>query len=386
MAARQKLDTMIGAAMNIRSSSYEFSVPDAVWLCQTVQPILKAEPTLLEFSGPVNICGDIHGQFTDLVRALQMGGLPPFAKWLFLGDYVDRGPQSVEVICLIFALKIRYPSQIFLIRGNHETPEMTETFGFAQECLRKLNATIWQTFCDVFEYMPLGALISGQYFCVHGGIGPELETLQQIREIKRPLAIPISGMITDLLWSDPCPDVAEYGQSSRGSTVLWGLEPAKRFMQKNRLKYIVRGHQVALEGYDYPFPNSKSVVTMFTASNYTPDCNNKAAFMAIDQAGKNEIKVLPSLFSMSMPLNKDVLKPKPRSVRLSVPSLGGLSPSSGPPSPPTARPRSGSSAGVKAKGSVRGSVPIMGKERERPKTAARPRRNSLGLGTRISIC
>ena len=387
MASRQKLDTMIGAAMNIRSSSYEFSVSDAVWLCQTVQPILKAEPTLLEFAGPVNICGDIHGQFTDLVRAIQMGGLPPFAKWLFLGDYVDRGPQSVECICLLFALKIRYPSQVFLIRGNHETPEMTEVFGFAEECLRKLNGTIWQTFCDVFEYMPLGAVISGQYFCVHGGISPELETLQQIREIKRPLAIPISGMITDLLWSDPCAEVVEYGQSTRGSTVLWGIEPAKRFLSKNRLKYIVRGHQVAMEGYDYPFPGSKAVVTMFTASNYTPDCSNKAAFMAIDQSGKNEIKVLPSLLSMSMPLSRDALKPRLRTgLRLNLSAVGSAPPA--PPAPPTARPRSSAGGKVPSmRAGIRSSVPIMAAtERERPKTGHRQRRNSLGLGTRISIC
>ena len=378
MASKQKVDAMIGAAMNIRSSSYEFSLADAQWLCENVQGILESEPTLLEFAGPVNICGDIHGQFTDLVRALQMGGLPPFAKWLFLGDFVDRGPQSVEVICLIFALKIRYPSQIFLIRGNHETPEMTEVFGFAEECRRKLDETIWRTFCDVFDYMPLGAVISGQYFCVHGGISPELESLQQIRDIERPISIPISGMITDLLWSDPSSDIREYAPSSRGSTFLWGLKPAKEFMHKNRLKYIVRGHQVAMEGFDYPFKTTKNIVTMFTASNYTPDCKNKAAFMAIDQAGRNEIKVLPAMLAVQLPLNKDGLKPRPHFSRTVPLGTGGKAATLG--SPPTARPRSNTGR-ARSNTAARSSVPIMGRS-DRPGTAgSRSRRNSIGFST-----
>ena len=301
MSSRSKLDTMIGSAMNGRASGYQFSVSDAQWLCETVTPLLASEPTLLEFNGPVNICGDVHGQFNDLVRALQMGGLPPFSKWLFLGDYVDRGPQSVEVICLLFALKIRYPSQVYLIRGNHETPEMTEVFGFAEECLRKLNGTMWRTFCSVFEYLPIGAVISGQYFCVHGGISPRLENLRQIRELRRPLQIPLTGMLTDLLWSDPSPSVREYAPSTRGSTVFFGEAPARRFLANNRLKYIVRGHQVAMDGYDYPFAPNKSVITMFTASNYTPECRNKAAFMTIDQSGKSEIKVLPASLAATVP-------------------------------------------------------------------------------------
>ena len=325
MSSRSKLDTMIGSAMNSRASGFQFSASEAQWLCETVTPLLSGEPTLLEFNGPVNICGDVHGQFNDLVRALQMGGLPPFSKWLFLGDYVDRGPQSVEVICLLFALKIRYPSQVYLIRGNHETPEMTEVFGFAEECLRKLNGTMWRTFCSVFEYLPLGAVIGGQYFCVHGGISPRLEKLKQIRDIRRPLQIPLTGMITDLLWSDPSPSVREYAPSTRGSTVFYGEAPAKRFLANNRLKFIVRGHQVAMEGYDYPFAPNKCVITMFTASNYTPECKNKAAFMTIDQGGKNEIKVLPSVMMMSVPA-------------LSLP-LAQMKPSKGMVPAPTARPR-----------------------------------------------
>lgn len=293
MATRGKVDAMISAAMSGHASDWHVSLGDAQSLCEAVRPIFSGEPCLLDVTGPVNVVGDIHGQLTDLLRLLKIGGLPPQTKWLFLGDYVDRGTQSVETICLLFALKIRYPSNVFLIRGNHETREMTEIFGFAHECLSKLNGPTWLKFCDVFNYLPLAAVVAGQYFCVHGGIGPTLSDLQQIRNIVRPVTGSEAGHIMDMLWSDPCPQIAEYGESSRGATYLWGIGPAQRFMRKNKLKWIVRGHQVALNGYDFPFGPRCQVVTIFTASNYSPDIPNKAAFMKIAADGTNELKVLP---------------------------------------------------------------------------------------------
>ncbi|OHT09894.1 hypothetical protein TRFO_04443 [Tritrichomonas foetus] len=292
---KAKLDALIGNLMNCRTSDFQIRIPDAMYLCSTVLPIFQNENIVLDLPGPINICGDVHGQLNDLVRCLQIGGLPPFARWLFLGDYVDRGPKSVEVICLLFALKIRYPTQVYLIRGNHETPEQSELFGFYAECLRKLQSQCWNTFCDVFEYMPLAAIVSNTYFCVHGGISPSLEKIQQIREIKRPLQIALSGMITDLLWSDPSPETKEWGENTRGSTYVWGLNPIKRFLKNNKLKYLIRGHQVALEGYNFPFNPDQCVITMFTASNYSEGVPNKAAFLTIDQVGKFEVKVLPLL-------------------------------------------------------------------------------------------
>ncbi|OHT07391.1 Serine/threonine-protein phosphatase PP1 isozyme 8 [Tritrichomonas foetus] len=298
--------------MGTSNQTYHYKTADAQWLCRTVKPILQSEPTVLDLTGPINVVGDVHGQFTDLVRCLQIGGLPPFSKWLFLGDYVDRGPNSVEVMCLLFALKIRYPTQIFLIRGNHETSEMTEVFGFAQECSRKLTVQTWSLFCDTFEYLPMAAIVNSKYFCIHGGISPKLEKVQQIRNIKRPLTIPPTGMITDLLWSDPNPNISEYGDSERGETCTYGLAPIKRFLQNNNLKFLIRGHQVAENGYDFPFLPEKCTVTVFTASNYSPDLNNKAAFMKIDQAGKYEIKVMTPL-KESPPINQLPIVPKPRS-------------------------------------------------------------------------
>jgi serine/threonine-protein phosphatase PP1 catalytic subunit len=230
-----------------------------------VRPVLLGEPTLLELSGPVNVCGDIHGQLTDLTRCFHFAGPPPKTRWLFLGDYVDRGPQSVEVLCLLFALKIRYPGAIWLVRGNHETKEMSRDFGLAAECVKKLDKTAWESFCSVFQTMPLAAVVASQYFCVHGGLSPRLEGLHQIKAIQRPLEVPTSGLVADMLWSDPDSHVAEFAPSYRGATFVFGLTPAKQFLARNSLKMLVRGHQ-AVDGFDYPFPGSKQVLTVYSCA------------------------------------------------------------------------------------------------------------------------
>lgn len=288
-----------------QNHQFRITAEDSIALCREVQPIFEREKTVLDLVSPINICGDIHGQLSDLVRCLQLGGFPPSTRWLFLGDFVDRGPCSVEVITLLFALKIRYPDHIYLIRGNHESPEMTEMFGFLRECVQKFDLfpnpnrfeshgeLVWMEFCTVFEYIPIAAIVANDYFCVHGGISPKLEKIKQIRDIKRPLRIPPNGLITDLFWSDPSKDTKEYGQSQRGETCVWGLAPIKKFLKENKLKCIIRGHQFVTEGFDFPFSPDKSVITMFTASNYAEGIPNKAAYLVMDKNGKYEIQTLP---------------------------------------------------------------------------------------------
>lgn len=277
-------------------------------LCKEIIPIFEQEKTVMELTAPISIAGDVHGQLIDLVFALRTGGMPPNNKWLFLGDYVDRGPCSLEVISLLFALKIKYPNSVFLIRGNHEAADMTEHFGFLLECINKLDSNSsnpdlnyandsvgtrsWRTFCGAFEYIPIAAIVSKDYLCVHGGISPLLEKVDQIRNFKRPLMIPPTGLLTDLLWSDPSKDINNYGDSERGMTYTFGLLPVKKFLKENKLKYLIRGHQVAMNGCDFPFLPEKCVITVFTASNYAEGINNKAAILLIDQAGKFEVKQL----------------------------------------------------------------------------------------------
>jgi serine/threonine-protein phosphatase PP1 catalytic subunit len=295
---RVRTESIISSLTGSTSPS-KLSVADAKWLCTVISPVLLSQPTLLRLQSPINICGDIHGQFSDLRRCFALAGWPPHSKWLFLGDYVDRGPESVEVLCLLFALKIRYPSSIWLVRGNHETREMSAAGGLAAECVRKLDSFSWNNFCSAFDAMPLAAVVNDTCFCVHGGISPHLEQLHQIAEIKRPLEIPESGLIMDLVWSDPSAVVSEYAPNPRGPTVLWGLVPAKRFLSRNKLKMIVRGHQVAQNGFDYPFPDCHAIVTIFSTMGGAGEMPNKAAYLAIGQNGKCEVKMVPPIVAVA---------------------------------------------------------------------------------------
>ena len=259
----------------------------------TVQPIFENEPNVIVESSPIHIVGDIHGQIGDLMSIFKLGGVPPDKKYLFLGDYVDRGKNSLEVISLLFCMKIMYPNRIFLLRGNHESREMTRIFGFADECKAKMNKQIHKFFCMAFNQMPLCALIDCHIFCVHGGIGPEVNSLQQIENMDRFGEVPEEGPMSDLLWSDPNPKTTDWEPSDRGSTYFWGLIPAKKFMLDNNLDLIVRGHQVANEGFDFPFAPEKCVVTVFSATCYADECRNKGCFMTINGDGSMTFTDLP---------------------------------------------------------------------------------------------
>jgi serine/threonine-protein phosphatase PP1 catalytic subunit len=287
-----RLDTVIAGL--ISDARRLPSVSTVQWLCQCVQPVLLSERSLLSLDPPIRICGDIHGQFLDLLRVFELGGLPPNSRYLFLGDYVDRGERSVEVIVLLFALKARFPDSVFLLRGNHESPEMTELFGFADECKRKLEPPLWPVFLKTFDYLPIAAIVDNKFFCVHGGLSPHLASPSDILQIDRPTEIPGEGLMADLLWSDPNPLTDRWGPNERGATITWGLLVAREFMEKNKLAGIVRGHQMAMEGYSFPFsPHDRRVVTVFTASKYAGEFQNRAAYMEVRKDGSTGFMTLP---------------------------------------------------------------------------------------------
>ncbi|KAH1020556.1 hypothetical protein HUJ04_010189 [Dendroctonus ponderosae] len=143
---------------------------------------------ILNFS--LRFPGDIHGQYTDLLRLFEYGGFPPEANYLFLGDYVDRGKQSLETICLLLAYKIKYPENFFLLRGNHECASINRIYGFYDECKRRFNIKLWKTFTDCFNCLPIAAIIDEKIFCCHGGLSPDLQGMEQIRHIMRPTDVP----------------------------------------------------------------------------------------------------------------------------------------------------------------------------------------------------
>jgi serine/threonine-protein phosphatase PP1 catalytic subunit len=177
-------------------------------LCARARPILlEQQPSLLELEAPIKICGDIHGQYTDLLRLFEYGGFPPVSNYLFLGDYVDRGKQSIETICLLLAYKIQYPENFFILRGNHESASINRIYGFYDECKRRYSIKLWKVFSDVFNCLPAAALVDEKILCMHGGLSPELKSLQQIVNISRPCDVPEMGLLCDILWSDPSPNV-----------------------------------------------------------------------------------------------------------------------------------------------------------------------------------
>lgn len=190
--------------------------------------------------------GDVHGQFHDLIRLFDIGGYPPTVSYLFLGDYVDRGKQSLETICLLLAYKLRYPDKIYLLRGNHEDAKINRVYGFYDECKRRFNVRLWRTFADCFNCLPIAAIIGEKIFCMHGGLSPELTSPAQIADVERPTDIPDYGLLCDLLWSDPDATTKGWGNSDRGVSCTFGPDKLTQFLKKNNLDLICRGHQVSV--------------------------------------------------------------------------------------------------------------------------------------------
>ncbi|CAM0884650.1 unnamed protein product [Alopecurus aequalis] len=258
-------------------------------LCSAAKKVLLSQPTLLELPAPITICGDIHGQYLDLLRIFHATGSPSATnRYLFLGDYVDRGNQSVETICLLLAFKVKYPDSFFLLRGNHECETVNQTYGFYMECQSRRLFRLWKEFNAVFACLPLAALVvakgkSGKrMLCVHGGLSPELESLDQIREIERPLpVVPDAGLVCDLLWSDPADDDWQdgWGESRRSTSFTFGADVVAEFCERNGLDMVCRAHEMKAAGHD-SFADGK-LLTIFSAPNYCGTCGNDGAVMAV---------------------------------------------------------------------------------------------------------
>ena len=198
-----------------------------------------------------------------------------------MGDYVDRGYYSVESVSLLLCLKVRYPRRIFLTRGNHESRQVTQAYGFYDECIRKYeNPEIWKYFTDLFDFLPLTTLVEGRIFCLHGGLSPEVSTLDGARLIDRFQEVPHEGAMCDLLWSDP-DTLVGFGQSLRGAGHIFGENVSKEFCRVNGLDMISRAHQCTPTGYAWTHANK--VCTIFSAPNYCYRCANEAAIMEVDE-------------------------------------------------------------------------------------------------------
>merc|ERR1719414_205941 len=250
------------------------------------------QPMLLELEAPLKICGDVHGQYWDLLRIFEFGGFPPDSSYLFLGDFVDRGQHGIECILLLFCYKIKYPVNFFLLRGNHECAWVNKEYGFYEEVKRRYSIRLWKTMVDVFNCMPCVAIIEDKIFCCHGGISPELLSLDQIHRIARPTDIPDAGLLCDLLWSDPDPDVIVAGgwaENDRGVSYTFGKEAVSKFLKRFGLDLICRAHQVVQDGYNFDF--DRRVVTVFSAPNYQ-NMDNAGGIMTVDEQLMCSFKIL----------------------------------------------------------------------------------------------
>lgn len=255
-------------------------------LCASVSELLMEESNVQPVRSPVTIVGDVHGQFYDLLHLLsdQVGGCPPDVNYIFLGDFVDRGHNSVETLTLLLCLKLKYPGHVTLLRGNHESRQITQVYGFYDECLRKYgNAAVWRYCTQCFDTFALAAIIDSQVLCVHGGLSPDVRTLDQIRAIDRQQEIPHDGAFCDLVWSDPEDISAPWQISPRGAGFLFGARVTDEFNFVNRLSLIARAHQLVMEGKKYHF--NKNLVTVWSAPNYCYRCGNVAAILTIGEDG-----------------------------------------------------------------------------------------------------
>jgi serine/threonine-protein phosphatase 2B catalytic subunit len=262
----------------------------ALYIVNEGTKVLSQEPNLLEMDAPITVCGDVHGQYYDLMKLFEVGGDPSETRYLFLGDYVDRGNFSIECVLYLWSLKIWYPNTLWLLRGNHECRHLTDYFTFKLECKHKYSERLYEACMDSFCALPLAAVMNKQFLCIHGGLSPELHTLDDLKKIDRFREPPTQGLMCDILWADP---LEEFGQEKtseyfvhnhvRGCSYFFSYPAACNFLEKNNLLSIIRAHEAQDAGYRMyrktrttGFP---SVMTIFSAPNYLDVYNNKAAVL-----------------------------------------------------------------------------------------------------------
>ena len=284
------LERLLSVRGNKPGKTVDLKEEEIRFLIEQSLLIIKEQKMLVELEAPIKVCGDIHGQYYDLLRIFEHCGVPGDNTFLFLGDYVDRGKQSIETICLLLTYKIKYPTKVYLLRGNHESSVTNRIYGFYDECKRRYNVRLWRNFTELFNYLPVAALIDEKILCMHGGLSPDLKNFNSITEISRPTEIPDTGLLCDLLWSDPDKEVLDFEENDRGVSVVFGEKIVQDFNKKNDLDLIIRAHQVVDDGYE--FFAQRQLITIFSAPNYCGEFDNSAGIMIIDEALTCSLKVL----------------------------------------------------------------------------------------------
>ena len=278
---------------NIRNNK-KLSSQQVLTLIDTSMELFSREDNVLRLRSPITICGDIHGQLEDLFKLFEVAGGLGHENYIFMGDFVDRGMYSVDTICYLLALKLKYKN-IFLLRGNHEARNVNGFYGFHEECLDYFDSSEeYEKFNNLFDLFPLCALIDNKVFCVHGGISKELRKIDDLIVIDRKKEIPNAGVITDMVWSDPY-NGRGYGISTRGAGHQYGGNVVKEFCHSNGLDFIARSHQLVMNGYMWWFDDS--LVNIWSAPNYGYISGNLASVMKYkgQKARNNPMKVFTEM-------------------------------------------------------------------------------------------
>eukprot|EP01061_Rhynchopus_euleeides_P023757 TRINITY_DN38520_c0_g1_i1.p1 TRINITY_DN38520_c0_g1~~TRINITY_DN38520_c0_g1_i1.p1 ORF type:complete len:316 (+),score=134.43 TRINITY_DN38520_c0_g1_i1:317-1264(+) len=278
------IDLMIEKLLSVRTTrakTVALTEEEIKVLALRSRDVFMSQPSFLELEAPVKISGDIHGQYNDLMRLFDTCAYPPEANYLFLGDYVDRGKQGFETICLLLAYKVKYPENFFMLRGNHECAAINRIYGFYDECKRRFSIKVWKGFTEIFNCMPVAAMVSERIFACHGGLSPDLSDLVQIQRLLRPSDVSDNGLACDLLWADPEGEMDGWGDNERGVSVTFGADIVKAFLDRHELDLVVRAHQVVEDGYQ--FFAERQLITLFSAPNYCGEFNNAGGIMSIDE-------------------------------------------------------------------------------------------------------
>ncbi|TDL20363.1 Metallo-dependent phosphatase [Rickenella mellea] len=271
----------------------------ALYIIERATALLRDEPNMLEVVGDVTVVGDIHGQYYDFMKLLDIGGTVPENAYIFLGDYVDRGCFGIECLLYLYTLKIWYPQKVSMLRGNHECRHLTEYFTFQRECMRKYSVRIYEACVESFYALPIACLLDKRFLCIHGGLSPELVMLSDINNVNRFQEPPPHGLLCDILWSDPIsnfgheqegpngvglpPGTSFVHNPTRGCSFFFTYEATCNFLERNNLLGIMRGHEAQAEGYTMyrktPTKKFPSVITIFSAPNYCDAYHNRAAVL-----------------------------------------------------------------------------------------------------------
>lgn len=281
----QKLINILKQNKNVNDLPIPLEAID--WVLKQARSLFLSEKMLIRTITPIKICGDIHGQYEDLNIIFDRLGVPSESnRYMFLGDYVDRGKQSLETILTLFCYKIMYRQNIILLRGNHETADVSYEYGFYDECKRRHSIKLWKKFIDVFNTISVAATIGIEKndplaFCCHGGISDKMNSLNSIEALRKPCDVPDDGLICDLLWSDPTNEIETFRASERGVSFEFGKKALNEFMRKIGVDLIIRGHFCVEDGYEF-FANRK-LVTVFSAPRYGGEFDNAAGVMLINK-------------------------------------------------------------------------------------------------------